>query len=74
MPKRKHIDYTDIPKTDEIFWENAEVHLPKRKQQVTLRLDTEVLEWFQEEGPGYQTKINAILKTYVKAHPHTQHL
>jgi uncharacterized protein (DUF4415 family) len=65
--KKPKIDYSDIPETDADFWKNAEVHLPKKKQSLTIRIDPEVLAWFQEQGKGYQTKINAILKTYVDA-------
>jgi uncharacterized protein (DUF4415 family) len=39
-----------------------------RKQQVTLRLDADVLAWFKAQGRGYQTKINALLRAYVEAH------
>lgn len=63
--KQVQIDYSDIPSTDEKFWESAEVIIPQKKKSITLRLDSEVLEWFKEHGKGYQTKINAVLKTYV---------
>lgn len=39
-----------------------------RKVQLTLRLDSDVLDWFRKQGQGYQTKINALLKAYVDAH------
>lgn len=39
-----------------------------RKQQLTLRLDADVLEWFRAQGRGYQTKINALLRAYMDAH------
>jgi uncharacterized protein (DUF4415 family) len=39
-----------------------------RKAQITLRLDSDVLEWFKMQGQGYQTKINALLKAYKEAH------
>jgi uncharacterized protein (DUF4415 family) len=39
-----------------------------RKQQVTLRIDADVLEWFKARGPGYQTRINELLRAYKKAH------
>lgn len=71
MDKHRRIDYSDIPETDENFWKNATVHLPKPKQSLTIRLDPEIVAWFKEEGPGYQTKINAVLSSYVKAHPHS---
>jgi uncharacterized protein (DUF4415 family) len=37
------------------------------KEQVTLRLDADVLGWFRSQGKGYQTKINALLRAYVEA-------
>ena len=39
-----------------------------RKTQLTLRLDTEVLDWYKNQGAGYQTKINALLRAYMEAH------
>lgn len=39
-----------------------------RKQQVTLRIDADVLAWFRAEGRGYQSRINALLREYMKAH------
>jgi uncharacterized protein (DUF4415 family) len=57
----------DAHPTDEEFWKDARVVLPRRKQIVTIRVDADVLEWFREK-PGYQTRINAILRTYMKAH------
>ena len=37
------------------------------KTQITLRLDTDVLNWFKAQGQGYQTNINALLKAYKDA-------
>jgi uncharacterized protein (DUF4415 family) len=34
-----------------------------RKLRISLRLDTEVVDWLQSKGPGYQTRINRILRT-----------
>ena len=33
-----------------------------RKRRISLRVDTEVVDWFQSKGPGYQTRINRILR------------
>ena len=33
-----------------------------RKRRISLRVDTEVVDWFQSKGPGYQTRINQILR------------
>src|SRR6185312_482678 len=40
----------------------------ERKAQITLRVDSDVLEWFREEGPGYQSRMNAVLRAYKQAH------
>jgi len=34
------------------------------KAAISLRVDADVLEWFKAQGPGYQTRINAILRAY----------
>jgi uncharacterized protein (DUF4415 family) len=44
-----------------------ELPAPHRKAAISLRLDAEVLDWFRAQGPGYQTRINAILKAYKDA-------
>ena len=64
----KDIDYSDIPELDDSFWDNAKIEYPENKKPVTLRLDRDVLEWFKSTGKGYQTRINAILRSYVEAH------
>ena len=33
-----------------------------RKKRISLRVDIEVVDWFQSKGPGYQTRINRILR------------
>jgi uncharacterized protein (DUF4415 family) len=57
----------DIIPTDEDFWKNAKVVLPQRKPTITIRLDADVLEWLKNQGKGYQTRINAILRSYMNA-------
>ncbi len=39
-----------------------------RKTQLTMRLDSDVLTWFKNQGRGYQTHINSVLKAYMEAH------
>ncbi|MEX0733765.1 MAG: BrnA antitoxin family protein [Steroidobacteraceae bacterium] len=39
----------------------------RRKAAISLRVDPEVLEWFKAQGPGYQTRINAVLLAYKDA-------
>ena len=61
------IDTSDIPPLDEAFFANAQVRLPQRKVPITIRLDPDVLSWFRSLGKGYQTHINAVLRTYMEA-------
>ena len=64
----KEIDYSDIPETDEAFWAKAELRLPQTKKGVYLRLDPDLIDWLKRQGPGYQTRINAILRSYMETH------
>ena len=62
------IDYSDIPELDEAFFNEARVVVSPGKKQLTLRLDADVLAWLKSQGPKYQTRINAILRSYYEAH------
>ncbi|CUS32909.1 BrnA antitoxin family protein [Candidatus Nitrospira nitrificans] len=64
----RDIDYSDIPELDKNFFKSATLILPEPKTTVTIRLDQRVLEWFKAKGPGYQTRINALLRAYMEAH------
>lgn len=44
-----------------------EVVLPARKKAVSIRLDEDVLAFFKETGSRYQTRINEVLRIYMKA-------
>ncbi len=61
------IDTSDIPPLGEDFFAHAQIRLPRNKRHITLRLDADVLDWFQASGKGYQTRINAVLRRYVEA-------
>jgi uncharacterized protein (DUF4415 family) len=61
------IDTSDIPELDEEFWQKAVLILPEGKERLTLRLDHEIVDFFKRGGRGYQTRINAVLRAYVKA-------
>lgn len=56
----------DIKPTDEAFWDNAELVIPRPKKTVTMRLDADLLDWLRTSR-GYQTRINAILRAYMNA-------
>lgn len=63
------IDTSDAPEIED--WSNAKRGLFYRpmKQQLTLRLDMDVLDYFQRAGKGYQTRINQALREYMVSHP-----
>ncbi|MEN3209631.1 BrnA antitoxin family protein [Methylorubrum populi] len=49
------------------FWDTATPVEAETKEQITLRLDADVLRHFRSTGKGYQSRINAVLKSYVRA-------
>lgn len=67
------IDFSDIPELDANFWDNAVVIQPDTTQPVTLRVKQSVLEYFKADGKGYQTRINAVLESYVETQQNKQH-
>jgi len=58
------IDYSDIPPAKPEEWRDAVVGKFYRpiKQQLTLRIDADVVDWFKKQGRGYQTRINELLR------------
>jgi uncharacterized protein (DUF4415 family) len=59
------IDYSDIPELDEEVFAQPLVPWPPRKESITIRVDADVLSWFKQQGRGYQTRINQILRRYM---------
>jgi uncharacterized protein (DUF4415 family) len=58
------IDTSDIPELTEKFWQNAVRNPFYRpvKQQLTLRLDADIIAWLRRHGKGYQTRANSLLR------------
>ncbi len=50
---------------EHVAWATTELPMPKRKEHTNLRIDADVMAFFREQGRGYQTKINAVLRSYV---------
>jgi uncharacterized protein (DUF4415 family) len=48
-----------------VDWSSAMTGIPGPKAVLNMRVDRDVLDFFRREGRGYQTKINAVLRTYV---------
>lgn len=61
------IDFSDITELDDAFWARAQLVEPDRTQSVTLRVKKSVLDAFKVQGKGYQTRMNAVLESYVQA-------
>ncbi len=61
------IDYSDAPFLPNAEWIKAAVQLPSTKKQITLRIDAEVLEFFKDTGARYQSRMNAVLRSYFEA-------
>ena len=50
----------------DIDWSNAVIVVPAKKKAISIRVDPDVLDFFKNEGPGYQRRINAVLRSYVE--------
>ncbi len=57
-------ELADLP---EDFWDSAKVVAPPPKEAISMRVDRDVLEWFRSQGPRYQTRMNAVLRSYMIA-------
>lgn len=57
-------DWKDIPPN---WHEGAEMVHMRGKKLLSLRLDPDIVDWFRATGPGYQTRMNAVLRAYVRA-------
>ena len=55
-------ELADIP---DDFWDEAKLVVPAAKRAISLRVDEDILEWFRGQGPRYQTRMNAVLRTYM---------
>ena len=68
----KDIDLSESPELTPEMFARAVVRRglrPKaRKVQLTVRVDSDVIEWFRSQGRGYQTQINALLRAYMEAY------
>ena len=47
------------------FWQGARIVTPVAKEAISIRLDSDLIAYFRATGPRYQTRINAVLRSYV---------
>jgi len=68
----EEIDFSDCPEITPEMFAKAIVRRgltsKPKKVQLTLRVDNDVVAWFKEQGQGYQSRINALLRAYMEAH------
>ncbi len=66
---RTRPDAPEGPPLGADFWKEANVVYPESpKKQITVRLDADMVEWFKRQGRGYQTRMNAVLRSYYEAY------
>ena len=66
------IDFSDIPATTADDWQAAvrgKFYRPV-KQQLTVRIDADVIDWLKQQGAGYQSRLNTILREAMLKAPH----
>jgi uncharacterized protein (DUF4415 family) len=57
----------DHDEEGEIDWSTVQIGIPGPKRQLTVRFDQDIIEWFKAQGAGYQTRMNAVLRSFVEA-------
>ena len=65
--KEAGIEPEPDPEEGEFDWSKSKIVMPPPKTAISSRLDDDVLEFFKSKGDGYQTRINAVLRIYMKA-------
>jgi len=67
----KDIAFTDIPLSAD--WSKARQFYRPIKKSLTIRVDADVLAWLKAQGPGYQTRINALLRSSMENSGRSRH-
>jgi uncharacterized protein (DUF4415 family) len=66
----RKIDFSETPELTPVMFARAIVRRGlkpvERKKLLTLRVDSDVVEWYKSQGAGYQTRINALLRAYME--------
>jgi uncharacterized protein (DUF4415 family) len=50
----------------DVDWSEAVLIIPPKKKAISIRLDEDVLDYFKQEGAGYQRRMNAVLRSYMQ--------
>ena len=60
------VDELPVEALSTAAWVEASMRDQTRKKLISLRVDPEVIEFFKAQGPGYQTRMNAVLAAYMQ--------
>lgn len=60
------IDYSDIPPLTEEFFENATLRIPAPQAQRLVKIDPDILKWFQSQDKDHSALINSVLRRYIE--------
>jgi uncharacterized protein (DUF4415 family) len=52
--------------SDDWNWSDAVLVLPPKKKAISIRVDEDVLDFFKQQGAGYQRRMNAVLRSYMQ--------
>ncbi len=65
--KRKSMATASLKQREDVhkFWSDADVVIPGGKTRMTVRFDTEIVDWFKSKGPKYQTRMNIVLRQFM---------
>ena len=70
--KDEDIDFSDLPEVPPEMFARGIVRRGLKpigsKKQLTLRIDSDVIQWYKKQGRGYQTRINSLLRAYMEEH------
>lgn len=58
----------DAVQVNDEWLRHTQINLPESKQPISFRVDSDVLDYFKSQGPRYQTRMNAVLRSYMTAH------
>lgn len=51
----------------DVDWSKARLVDPEPKKLISLRIDADIVDFFKQQGKGYQTRMNAVLRAYMEA-------
>lgn len=62
----RQVEELEVEALSTVAWVEASLRDPTRKKLISLRVDPAVLDFFKAQGPGYQTRMNAVLAAYMQ--------